>query len=45
VPRRRSPEDPFNPLRKESDAFRVLIWVIVVFAVIVGVVLIVRAVS
>jgi hypothetical protein len=42
---RRSSEDPFNPLRKESDAFRVLIWVIVVFAVIVGVVLIVRAVS
>ncbi len=45
MPRRRSPEDPFNPLRKESDAFRVLVWFIVAVAAIVGVVLIVRAVS
>jgi hypothetical protein len=35
----------FNPLRSEADAFRVLVWVVVVVAVIVGVVLIVRAVS
>jgi hypothetical protein len=35
----------FNPLRSEADAFRVLVWVVVVIAVIVGVVLIVRAVS
>ena len=42
---RRSSEEPFNPLRKEADAFLVLIGVIVVFAVIVAVVLIVRALS
>ena len=35
----------FNPLRNEADAFRVLIWVVVVFAAIVAVVLIVRALS
>jgi hypothetical protein len=33
----------FNPLRSEADAFRVLIYVVVVFAVIVAVVLVVRA--
>jgi hypothetical protein len=45
VPSRRSSDDPFNPLRKEADAFRVLIWFIVAVAAIVAVVLIVRAVS
>ncbi len=35
----------FNPLRNEADAFRVLIWVVVVVAAIVAVVLIVRALS
>jgi hypothetical protein len=33
----------FNPLRSEADAFRVLVYFVVVMAVIVGVVLIVRA--
>jgi hypothetical protein len=33
----------FNPLRNEADAFRVLIYVVVVFAVIIAVVLIARA--
>jgi hypothetical protein len=45
VGRRRASEDPFNPLRNESDAFRVLIWFVVAVVVIVGVVLIVRALS
>jgi hypothetical protein len=45
VPRRRSSEGPFNPLRKESDAFRVLVWFVVAVAAIVAVVLIVRALS
>jgi hypothetical protein len=34
-----------NPLRSEAEAFRFLIYVVIVVAVIVGVVLIVRAVS
>ena len=33
----------FNPLRSEADAFRVLIYVVVAFAVIIAIVLIVRA--
>jgi hypothetical protein len=33
----------FNPLRNEADAFRVLLYVVAVFAVIIAVVLIVRA--
>ena len=33
-----------NPLRSEADAFRFLVWVVVVLAVIVGLVLLVRAV-
>jgi hypothetical protein len=36
---------PFNPLRSEADAFRVLVYVVATIAVIVAVVLIVRAVS
>jgi cytochrome c-type biogenesis protein CcmH/NrfF len=35
----------FNPLRNEADAFRVLLWFIAVMAVIVGIVLLIRAVS
>jgi hypothetical protein len=35
----------FNPLRSEADAFRVLLYVVAVAAVVVAVVLIVRAVS
>jgi len=35
----------FNPLRNESDAFRVLAWFVAVVAVIVAIVLIVRAVA
>lgn len=34
-----------NPLRSEADAFRTLIYVVVVFAVIVAVVLVVRALT
>ncbi len=34
-----------NPLRNEADAFRVLVWVVATLAVIVAIVLIVRAVS
>jgi hypothetical protein len=34
-----------NPLRSEAEAFRFLIWVVVVVGAIVAVVLIVRAVS
>jgi hypothetical protein len=36
---------PFNPLRNESDAFRVLVYFVAVVAVIVIVVLIVRGVG
>jgi hypothetical protein len=39
------PHTTFNPLRREEDAFRVLVWVVVVAAAIAAVVLIVRAVS
>jgi hypothetical protein len=35
----------FNPLRSEADAFRLLIYVVVVVAVIVGLILLVRALS
>jgi hypothetical protein len=34
-----------NPLRSEAEAFRFLIWVVVVVAAIMAVVLVVRAVS
>jgi hypothetical protein len=34
-----------NPLRNEADAFRVLVYVVGVLAVVVAIVLIVRAVS
>ena len=34
-----------NPLRSEAEAFRTLLWVVAVVAVIVAVVLIARAVS
>jgi hypothetical protein len=34
-----------NPLRSEAEAFRFLVWVVVVMAVIVAVVLIVRSLS
>jgi hypothetical protein len=34
-----------NPLRSEADAFRLLIYVVITFAVIIGIVLLVRAVS
>jgi hypothetical protein len=34
-----------NPLRSEAAAFRTLLYVVAVFAVIVGVVLLVRALS
>ncbi len=33
-----------NPLRSEAEAFRFLLWVLVVAAVVVGLVLLVRAV-
>jgi len=33
-----------NPLRSEAEAFRFLIYVVVVFAVIVGLVLLARAI-
>jgi len=33
-----------NPLRSEAEAFRTLIWVVVVVAVIVAIVLLIRAV-
>jgi hypothetical protein len=35
----------FNPLRNEADAFRVLVWCVAVVAVIVAIVLLVRAVG
>jgi hypothetical protein len=34
-----------NPLRSEAEAFRTLIWVVVVVAVVVAIVLVVEAVS
>jgi hypothetical protein len=34
----------FNPLRREADAFRVLIYVVITFAVIIAIVLIARSV-
>jgi hypothetical protein len=34
-----------NPLRSEAEAFRFLVWVVVVVGAIVAVVLVVRAVS
>jgi hypothetical protein len=34
-----------NPLRSEADAFRVLVWFVAVMAVIVAIILIVRAVT
>ena len=34
-----------NPLRSEAEAFRFLIWVVVVAATVIAVVLIVRSVS
>jgi len=45
VRRRRSRDTPFDPFRREADAFRVLIWFVAAVAVIVAIVLIVRAVS
>jgi hypothetical protein len=33
----------FNPLRNEADAFRVLIYVVIAFAIIIAIVLIARA--
>jgi hypothetical protein len=35
----------FNPLRSEADMFRVLVWVVVVFAAIAVIVLLVRALT
>ena len=35
----------FNPLRSEADAFRVLIYFIIVVAVIIGIVELVRALT
>jgi hypothetical protein len=35
----------FNPLRNEADAFRVLVYFVIVMALIVGIVLLVRALS
>ena len=34
-----------NPLRSEAEAFRFLVWVVVVAAAVIAVVLIVRSVS
>jgi hypothetical protein len=34
-----------NPLRSEAEAFRFLLWVIVVAAVVIGLVLVARAVT
>jgi Tfp pilus assembly protein PilN len=36
---------PLNPLRSEREAFRFLIWVIVVVAVLLAIVFLVRAVA
>jgi hypothetical protein len=33
----------FNPLRREADMFRVLVWFVVAVAVIIAIVLLVRA--
>jgi hypothetical protein len=33
----------FNPLRSEADMFRLLIYIVIAFAVIIAIVLIVRA--
>lgn len=35
----------FNPLRNEADAFRVLVYFVIVMAVIIGIVLLVRALT
>jgi hypothetical protein len=35
----------FNPLRNESDAFRVLVWFVAVVAAIIAIVLVVRAIG
>ncbi len=35
----------FNPLRNEADAFRVLVYFVIVFAAIIAIILIVRAVT
>ena len=35
----------FNPLRNEADAFRVLMYFVAVMAVIIAIILIVRAVT
>jgi hypothetical protein len=35
----------FDPLRKESDAFRVLVWFVAFIAAVVVIVLIVRALT
>lgn len=34
-----------NPLRSEAEAFRLLLYVIVVFAVIIALILIIRAIT
>jgi len=36
---------PFDPLRREADAFRLLLWFVAVVAAIVVIVLVIRAVS
>jgi hypothetical protein len=36
---------PFNPLRKEADAFRVLVYFVAFVAMIVVIVLVVRALA
>jgi hypothetical protein len=33
----------FNPLRHEADAFRVLVYVVIAFAVIIAIILVARA--
>ena len=35
----------FNPLRYEADAFRVLVWSVLVIAAIVAIVLLIRALT
>jgi hypothetical protein len=35
----------FNPLRSEAEAFRMLLWVLALFAAIIAVVVIVRALT
>jgi hypothetical protein len=34
-----------NPLRSEGEAFRLLVYVVIVFAVIIGIILLVRALA